>query len=265
MEPLNSKIFRGQVFHERLYPKRHVFTYPVTFFAFDPKELVKLAQHSLLFGYNCFRPLSIYDTDYLSGQAQAIHKQMDALLTPAKEEEAHLLVTCPRFLGLAFNPVNFHFRLKDNQLQAAIAEVNNTFRDRHVYPLHTFENPTPNTWLSETPKKFHVSPFNDLAGTYNFSFKIEPESLNLGVDLHREGRCVMKTALMGEGHPITAANLWKYFLMNPADTALNSFPRILWQAAKIAYQRKLPVYKRPVPEDPNTLLRNEDRDTPPSI
>jgi DUF1365 family protein len=264
MELLNSKIFRGQVFHERLYPKRNVFTYPITFFAFDPKELPYLAHNSLLFGHNAFRPLSLYDTDYLSGQAQPIHKQMDAIF-PSTNEEEYLLVTCPRFLGLAFNPVNFHFRLKDDQLQAAIAEVNNTFRDRHIYPLHAFKNPTPNTWLSEAPKKFHVSPFNDLTGKYNFSFKIEPDSLDLGVDLHREGRCVMKTALTGEGHPITTANLWKYFLLNPADTALNSFPRILWQAAKIAYRSKLPIYKRPIPEDSNTLLRNEDRDTPPSV
>lgn len=265
MEPLSSKIFRGQVYHERLHPKPHVFTYPVTFFAFDLKELETLAHNSLLFGYNNFRPLSIYDTDYLHGRTQTILKQIEALLTPAKKDETHLLVTCPRFLGLAFNPVNFHFRLQDNQLQAAIAEVNNTFRDRHVYPLHTFENPTQNTWLSETPKRFHVSPFNDLAGNYHFSFKIKPNSLNLGVDLHREGRCVMKTALSGKGHSITARNLWKYFLLNPADTALNSFPRILWQAAKIAYKRKLPVYKRPIPENPNTLLRREDRDQPPSI
>jgi DUF1365 family protein len=150
------------------------------------------------------------------------------------------------------------------RLRNAVAEVNNTFGDRHVYPLNKFENPTPHTWLSQSPKNFHVSPFNNMDGDYHFSFKIQPDALDLRVDLHREGRCVIKTALRGTGHPLTTANLWKYALLHPADSALNSFPRILWQAAKLAYRKKLPIHQRPVPSNPQTLHRKEDRQKPPT-
>lgn len=264
MEQLNSRIFRGEVYHERLTPRRHAFTYPATFFAFDLAELPTLTKHSLLFGHNSFRPLSLCDSDYLHGQDQAIEKQLDSFLSPPHQGESTYLITSPRYLGLAFNPVNFHFRMDGPQLRSAVAEVNNTFRDRHVYPLTELEHSAPNRWQAQHPKQFHVSPFNNMEGHYQFTFEIQPDALDLRVDLHREGTCVMKTALRGQGHPITPGNLWKYALLHPADTALNSFPRILWQAAKLAYRKKLPVHQRPVPEHPNTLHRREDKEKPPT-
>lgn len=264
MEKLNSRIFRGEVYHERLSPRRHRFTYPATFFAFDLAELPALAQQYLLFGHNSFRPLSLHDCDYLHGRHQTITEQLDSLLPPNAQGDSTYLITSPRYLGLAFNPVNFHFRMDGSQLRAAVAEVNNTFRDRHVYPLTQFQNSVPHQWQAQHPKQFHVSPFNNMEGHYQFSFEIQPHALDLRIDLHREGACVMKTALRGTGHPITPRNLWKYALLHPADTALNSFPRILWQAAKLAYRKKLPVYRRPVPEHPNTLHRREDKEKPPT-
>lgn len=264
MEILNSKIFRGQVYHERLHPRRHTFTYPATFFAFDLAELPTLANHSLLFGHNAFRPLSLRDSDYLHGQDQPIAAQLDTLLPPAEAHESTLLITSPRYFGIAFNPVNFHFRMHRDQLRAAVAEVNNTFRDRHVYPLTDLNHTAPHTWQSQCPKNFHVSPFNNMDGHYQFSFGIQPDQLDLRVDLHRDGKCILKTALRGKGHPLTPANLWKYALLHPADSALNSFPRILWQAAKLAYRKKLPVYQRPIPQHPQTLHRREDREQPPA-
>ncbi len=264
MEAINSKIFRGKVYHERLTPRRHAFTYPATFFAFDLAELPALAKNSLLLGHNNFRPLSLHDADYLHGQHIPITEQLDSFLPPASQGESTYLITSPRYLGLAFNPVNFHFRMDGTQLRAAVAEVNNTFNDRHVYPLNELENPAPNQWQAQHDKQFHVSPFNNMEGHYRFTFGIHPDALDLRVDLHREGQCVMKTALYGQGHPITPGNLWKYALLHPADTALNSFPRILWQAAKLAYRKKLTVYRRPVPEHPNTLHRHEDRKKPPT-
>ncbi|CAI8322970.1 MAG: Uncharacterised protein [Opitutia bacterium UBA7350] len=264
MDSLNSRVFRGEVYHERLSPQGHAFTYPVTFFAFDLAEIPALAQNSLLFSHNNFGPLSLYDADYLKGQHQPIAKQLNDFIPPEETGATTLVITSPRYLGLAFNPVNFHFRMQGSRLCAAVAEVNNTFRDRHVYPLLNLENPAPHQWQAHHPKEFHVSPFNNMEGHYQFSFEIRPDTLDLRVDLHREGHCVMKTALRGQGHPITAANLWKHVLLHPADTALNSFPRIVWQAAKLTYRKKLQVFRRPVPSHPNTLHRREDREQPPS-
>ena len=63
----NSQVYRGQVIHQRMGPVAHAFTYPVTFFGFDPKELSSIAAHCRLFGYNQSNILRLNDHDYLHG------------------------------------------------------------------------------------------------------------------------------------------------------------------------------------------------------
>ena len=46
------------------------------------------------------------------------------------------LVTAPRFLGYAFNPVSFWYLYSEKMnLKAMILEVNNTFDERRLYLL----------------------------------------------------------------------------------------------------------------------------------
>lgn len=255
---LQTSIFRGQVVHERIGPQRHAFSYPHTFFCFDLSELGQLSKTCPLFGYNEFRALTLNDRDYLHGKAQAIAAQVDAFLPPLEPSQRTLLVTSPRYFGYAFNPVNFHLRLQGDELLAVIAEVNNTFGDRHVYTLTTLkQSDQANTWTATCPKNFHVSPFNNMQGDYHFTFQVEAESLHLGVDLYRDGECVIKTWIQGEGHPLRTRDIVRHALLHPFDTALNSMPRILWQAAQLYYKKKLKIYARPEPHDANTLI---DRD-----
>ncbi len=256
---LHSKIYRGEVTHARLGPRAHAFTYPMTFFAFDLAELPALARSLPCFAHNAPQLLRLDDRDYLDGGAAPIERRLERFIPPVGPGERTLLVTSPRYLGYAFNPVNFHLRLAGDELRAAVAEVNNTFGDRHVYPLRTLAREGARTWTARCPKDFHVSPFNDLAGHYHFTFRVEPDELFLGVDLHREGSCVMKTWMQGRAHPLTAAKILRHALLHPFDTALNSMPRILWQAALLHYRKRLPVFRRPPPVSPHTLV---DRDQP---
>jgi len=258
MVNLRSRIFRGETTHKRLGPVPHAFTYPMTFFAFDPAEFERL--DSAFAGFHHNRPglLSLRDADFLDGEKRPIDEQLDRYLPKKEADERTLLVTSPRYLGYAFNPVNFHLRLRGDELLAAVAEVNNTFGDRHVYPLTDLRQDTSDTWTARSPKDFHVSPFNNMAGEYRFTFRIASDELFLGVDLHRDGACVMQTWLQGKGHPLTAGNLRRYALLHPFDTALNSFPRILWQAGVLHYKKRMQVYPRPSPESPHTVI-NRDR------
>lgn len=255
---LKSSIFRGKVIHERMSPEHHAFSYPHSFFCFDLSELEQLSKKCPLFGYNEFRTLTLKDSDYLRGQQRSIAEQASEFLSPPELGQRTLLVTSPRYLGYAFNPVNFHLRLQGDELIAVIAEVNNTFGDRHVYPLTTLKQADQaNTWTATCPKKFHVSPFNNMEGEYHFTFQVKSEQLHLGVDLYREGACVIRTWIEGRGHPLRTKDIVRHALLHPLDTALNSMPRILWQAALLYYKKKLKIYTRPVPHDAHTLI---DRD-----
>lgn len=240
-------------------PVPHAFTYPVTFFAFDLAELGALAETSPIFQYNRAGILQLRDRDFLRGTDAPLAEQLNEFLPAPKPGDRTVLVTSPRYLGYAFNPVNFHLRLRGESLVAALAEVNNTFGDRHIYPLPELTRRSPTCWTAQRPKAFHVSPFNDMAGDYHFSFRIKADHIFLGVDLHRDGACVMKTWLQGRSRPISNATITRHALLRPLDTALNSMPRILWQAARLHYQKKLQVHTRPSPTSPQTLI---DRDKP---
>lgn len=259
---LRSKICRGTVTHERLSPVSHAFTYPSTFFAFDLSELDRIADQVSIFNYNDKNLLSLNDRDYLHGATTAINLQIDQLLAPGEGSDRTLLVSSPRYFGYAFNPVNFHLRMTGDQLLGVVAEVNNTFGDRHVYPLKKLTRTANDTWTARCQKAFHVSPFNNMDGMYHFTFKVSEKHLFLGVDLHRDGQCVLKTWLEGKSKPFTTAAIFRYALLRPFDTALNSMPRILWQAALLHYKKHLQVYTRPSPASENTLINRDDKDQP---
>ena len=109
----------------------------MTFFSFDLNELPRFETQTTLFGYNQSRPIQIRDVDYLRGKKAPIKDQLYEYLAEPKEGERTLLITSPRYFGYAFNPVNFYLRIKDETLLAAVAEVNNTFGDRHIYPCRS--------------------------------------------------------------------------------------------------------------------------------
>lgn len=254
-----SQIFRGEVTHERLGPVRHAFTYPMTFFGFNLSELNTIEATTGLFGYNKRRPLSLRDSDYLHGRKKPIAEQLCAFLPPEKAGQYTLLITSPRYFGYAFNPVNFYLRLEGDSLICALAEVNNTFGDRHLYPLTELKAEGPSKWSALCPKDFHVSPFNDMTGEYHFSFRVEADEIFLGVDLWRDGACVIKTWIRGKSLPLNNRKILRYALLHPFDTALNSMPRILWQAARLYYQKKMQVHQRPSPRSPNTVIDRDKR------
>lgn len=237
----------------------------MTFFGFDLQELSSLHSASPLFGYNRFRPLQFRDVDYLRGGPHPVGSQLQEFLPAVASGERTLLVTSPRYFGYAFNPVNFYLRLRGGELTAALAEVNNTFGDRHIYPLLNLKQEGAQFWTARCPKDFHVSPFNNMAGEYAFNFRIGEADLFLGVDLYREGSCVMKTWIQGKALALTTRAITRYALAHPFDTALNSMPRILWQAARLYYQKKMPVYRRPSPNSPHTLIDRDEREAPRSI
>ena len=154
-------------------------------FRLQSRRAEQLHQGASLFAHNHFNVLSLRDADYLHGQPVPIRQQLGRLL-PAEQADEYTLLTSPRYLGYAFNPVNFHLRLStQGELRAAVAEVNNTFGDRHVYPLCSLQAGAANTWTARCPKCFHVSPFNDRSGEYRFTFRIRADQVHMGATTAR--------------------------------------------------------------------------------
>lgn len=242
---MKSRIYRGTVMHRRLKPVSHEWEFPFYFYALDLGELKTLDRTVKGFGYNRRAPVSIRDSDYLCGNGLGEFVENS-------EVSRVVLVTMARFLVKGFNPVSFYYCLRaDGSPVCVVAEVNNTFKERHLYILKG-ENEFPCEYSYD--KQFHVSPFNDMNGHYEFQFSEPGEELSIDIKLIINKETVLHAAMRGKGEELTSSTLWKTMLRYPF-TAVLTFPRILWQAVQLRYRRKLPVFKKPAPSSPMTIRR----------
>ncbi len=255
---MNSRIFSGEVVHHRLGPVEHRFTYPAYFYALDLDELPALDREVRGFGYNRASVASIRDRDYLDPGWESIRDKLHVRLRAAGLDEAVgrvVLVTSARYLGHVFNPVSFYLcHGQDGELRAVVAEVNNTFGDRHLYLLSDVQRGSEGgAWLAQADKEFFVSPFFDVSGRYRFAISDEGGRMNLSVNLEREGGMVLRARLAGKGVPLTTRTLWRTLLRFPFSVLL-VLPRIHWQAAKLYFRKKLPIHRRPQPRSAMTII-----------
>jgi DUF1365 family protein len=128
-------------------------------------------------------------------------------------------------------------------LAAIVAEVNNTFGERHCYLL-----PEPqygHTILAN--KVFHVSPFCDVQGEYRFRFMRVThggtERIVARVDHADADGPLIDTSWSGELQPLNAAALrrvmWRYPLLT-----LGVVARIHWHAL-LLWLKKVPFWRKP--------------------
>ena len=83
-----------------------------------------------------------------------------------------------------------------------VAEVHNTYGERHAYLLHPDEAGT-----AVTDKDFYVSPFFDVSGTYELRFTLRPDLVATTVMLRRHD-AVAFSATFWAGRNPQPAGLW---------------------------------------------------------
>lgn len=234
---MNSRVYlRAEVLHHRLHPE-HRFRYTTSYVGLDLDELPTL-DRLWLFGHNRLRPVSLYDRDYLGGRGDP-REELRQLPGFPQATRKIWLVTAPRYFGYVFNPVNFWFCYGEDELLGLVAEVNNTFGERHAYVL-----PGPGPYAS--PKAFFVSPFNAVEGDYEVRAADPRERLDIRLRVRREGRLVFNSWVRGEGLPFTAGSLVRSFWPSPWLTV----PRIHREAATLYFRKGLPLVEKPVPTAP---------------
>jgi cyclopropane-fatty-acyl-phospholipid synthase len=256
---MRSSLFTGEVRHRRSWPVEHRLRYPLYLFAIDLDELETLERTLWLFGLNRARPVSLYDRDYLTEGKEPIREKLLRLLAPegiADRVKRIVLVTSLRHFGRVFNPVSFHYVFDaTDALLCVVAEVNNTFGERHVYVLRHVEGYTGGFPARFTaPKAFHVSPFNDMEGIYEFTFRDIESELTVRIDLRRGENLVFTAELEGCRFPLDNTTLLKTLLHHPLQAHL-TMARIYREAAKLFFVRKLAYHPKPVPADPHTIGR----------
>ena len=257
---MTALLYRGHVEHRRLHPTRHQLKYDLYVYALDLAALDQLDRQLPLFGYNRRRPVSLRDGDYLDGSDRPIRQKLLDLVDPqlpAAQIDKIVMVTACRYLGYIFNPVNLYYCYdKDGRLLGNVAEVNNTFGERHVYVLGPRNgNASEYPARYEAEKAFHVSPFNTIAGCYQFSFGDIQRELDIRIDLHRQEGPILQAHLQGRPVALTPYTHLTTVLRHPIMPHL-TIPRIYREAFKLRFQRGLTYIPKPVPQSAMTIKRN---------
>lgn len=250
---------RAKVFHSRIGTVSHKFSYPVVFFKIDTDQFRKTS--GLVVRRNSWAVFSFKDCDYLYwGEASLREKVERALKSHGIDESPKkiMLITSMRFFGYVFNPVSFFICYSsNNKVLAIIVEINNTFSEKHIYVLSEFELKD-SCLLARTQKEFHVSPFYDRKGDYEFRFRDIEDELNISIDILKDSKKVFVSSLIGKYSKFSNFSLFRDVLWHPIDLSFTML-RILWQARIIYFKKKLPVFTKPKPISENTLRAAPDR------
>jgi DUF1365 family protein len=243
-----AEILTTQVFHARTRPKRNAFRYSVYYLRIGLAELSR-STGCALFSIDRFNLFSLCTKDYRGGAATVADGVRAALKDFGLDEaDGDIdLVTLPRILGYAFNPVSF-FLCHDRQknLLAVIAAVNNTFGEHHRYVcFHDDHRPIrTDDWL-EARKIFHVSPFLAVAGTYRFRFAATGGSLAVWINHHDAEGLLLSTSLIGRAEELSSERLLSYFFRYPLMT-LKVVALIHYQAVRL-FLKGMRHYHKPAP------------------
>lgn len=230
-----SRVISGQVMHRRRQPVENRFVYPVFYMLINIDEL-ETFEGSWLFGINCWRPLAFNFADHGDGQDPRIWVKEQLTRYGIMNCTGSIWVqTFPRVFGYVFNPVSFWFcERADSSIGAIIAEVNNTFGERHCYVL------TPDKesgrfngiWAN---KKLYVSPFYPQRGGYRFYFNTDFDAPKARIEYYQDGQPQLNTAIWGKSKPISTISLLSAILRQPLLT-FGIIVRIHWQALRLWFK-----------------------------
>lgn len=193
---MTSTVLTTTVSHTRGTPLRHSFRHASTAWLVDLGELgARTWPRDLpraLGGVLSFRA-----DDHLGDAEQAWYDNVLAFAAARDVDlRGHqvLALTTARSLGYAFNPLTVYWCLRGSEVTCVIAEVCNTYGERHVYLLR------PDTGgAASTDKQFYVSPFNDTAGTYRMRVPVPRDgTVDVRISLHRDGLTPFVTAWQGQ-------------------------------------------------------------------
>jgi hypothetical protein len=234
-----ARIGFGRVMHARQQPVTHRFDYPVFFVKLPVHDLASV--ESRWFSHNRFNLLSFHDADHGDGSKDCLAWARSLLGQNGLTADGEIwLTTFPRVLGYAFKPVSFwHCHRADGGLEAVLAEVNNTFGERHVYLLRTDD---PDAVL-HTEKVFHVSPFFPVRGQYTFHFQPHANVFRARIDYDAGSGDALRTFWWGHLEPLTARSCLRAFFAYPLMT-WGVIARIHLQALRL-YAKRVPFFRKP--------------------
>lgn len=221
----------GLVWHSRSRPTLHKFRYRAFFVAVSTQDLTGPAQGNWLFGINRSALISVSREHH----GLVADESLSDMLGEHFGSDDVVLYTFAKVLGYQFKPVSFW--VSDKKI---LAEVHNTFGERHVYAMGR-DQPL------KAEKCFHVSPFCDVKGRYEFDLRTSPQQFSAGIDYYDldNASVLIQTLMSGKLVPVTLGSSIRALTRYPL-FSFGVIARIHWQALRL-WLKKVPWFSKPVP------------------
>ncbi len=233
--PALPALVEGTVGHTRRTPLRHRFTNRVYQWLVDVDELPRMTR--------ALRPFSTFKAaDHIGDPDDTIRANIERFCKAnGVDISGHrvLMLANARVLGHTFDPLSVFWAIApDGTLRCIVAEVHNTYGERHAYLLETDD-----AGKATVDKAFYVSPFFTVDGRYDLQFTLTPESVSSTVILRQGGEAVFTATFRGTPRPATPRRLAKLLVKMPLMTHRTSL--LIRIHGVWLWIRRLPVVTRP--------------------
>ena len=247
------RLWKGHTTHKRSVPFTHRFRYGLAMIDVDIDRLGEAHKTTRLFSVDRPNLFSFRRKDH------AERKDKDLRLWAKRHFEGAdialnggpvRLITFPRHLFYKFAPISLWLGYgPGGDLRGILYEVNNTFGETHTYVAKT-PGETGNKHIAD--KVFHVSPFFDVTGKYQFTLSATDERLKLIVETVDAKQQTHVATIMAKAYPATSTTFLSLAATKPLSSLGVTFA-IHWQALKL-WLKGARYHSRPaLPKNTSTL------------
>jgi DUF1365 family protein len=226
----------GMVAHGRATGVRHAFRHRAYLWLVDLDDLPRLPWY--------LRPLASFrSADHLGSPDVPLRRNLrDQLAARGVRLDAGarvLMLAGARVFGYVFNPLTVYWCLdSDGVPECVLAEVHNTYGQRHAYLLRPDRNGE-----ALVDKDFYVSPFFEVDGAYRLRFDLSADRVGAQVELLGPEGVRFTGSFSGRPVPATRGALLRTVLLHPLmPQRVSALIRMhgVW-----LWLRRLPVVPRP--------------------
>lgn len=201
----------GRVSHSRLGPVRHSFRHRAYQWLVDLDALPDPPRY--------LRPFARFrSADHLGDPRASIKANIEEFLALRGVELGEgaqiLMLANARIFGHVFDPLSVFWCYDGaGRLVCVVAEVHNTYGERHAYLLHPDAD-----GKAEQDKELYVSPFYDVSGGYQLRFAMGASLVTTSVTLRNAGSIAFAATFRGRPRPATSTAVLRQLIQQPLMT-----------------------------------------------
>ena len=258
------QLVRSTIDHTRHGTPSHFLSRKGLSILIDLDRLADAGRQSMLFSVDRFNLLSLRQSDYGPNfrnkdshvQLATYAREMAAEICPDHVIDKVLLLTFPRILGVAFNPVSIYLLRDDKGRDLMyIYEVRNTFGDMHSYVGRAGAAPAAGDTILQAKKVLHVSPFFPVEGEYRLRVKVKDNAkISVLMRYSMNGTAKLTATLRGVAERLTTRTVIRTVLAT-GQFPLRPLVSIHVEAIRL-WLKRVPFFRRPTPPQPWSRARD---------